>query len=66
VASQRKFLSPQVNDSRKSKGEDCNVLILSIKSHMLPGTGGSHCNPSYSGGRDQEGHGLKAVWANSS
>jgi hypothetical protein len=23
------------------------------------------CNPSYSGGRDQEDHGLKAAWANS-
>jgi hypothetical protein len=24
------------------------------------------CNPCYSGGRDQEDHGLKPVWANSS
>jgi hypothetical protein len=24
------------------------------------------CNPSYSGGRDQEAHGLKPAWANSS
>jgi hypothetical protein len=24
------------------------------------------CNPSYSGGRDQEDHGLKPIWANSS
>jgi hypothetical protein len=24
------------------------------------------CNPSYSGGRDQENHGLKLAWANSS
>jgi hypothetical protein len=24
------------------------------------------CNPSYSGGRDQEDHGLKPAWANSS
>jgi hypothetical protein len=24
------------------------------------------CNPSYSGGRDQEDHGSKPVWANSS
>jgi hypothetical protein len=24
------------------------------------------CNPSYSGGRDQEGHGSKPAWANSS
>jgi hypothetical protein len=24
------------------------------------------CNPSYSGGREQEDHGLKPVWANSS
>jgi hypothetical protein len=23
------------------------------------------CNPSYSGGRDQEDHGLKPAWANS-
>jgi hypothetical protein len=23
------------------------------------------CNPSYSGGRDEEDHGLKPVWANS-
>jgi hypothetical protein len=23
------------------------------------------CNPSYSGGRDQEDHSLKAAWANS-
>jgi hypothetical protein len=24
------------------------------------------CNPSFSGGRDQEDHGLKPAWANSS
>jgi hypothetical protein len=31
------------------------------------GTDGSHtCNPSYSGGRNQEDHGLKPDWANSS
>jgi hypothetical protein len=24
------------------------------------------CNPSYSGGRDKEDHGLKPAWANSS
>jgi hypothetical protein len=24
------------------------------------------CNPGYSGGRDQEDHGLKPAWANSS
>jgi hypothetical protein len=24
------------------------------------------CNPSYSGGRDQENHGSKSTWANSS
>jgi hypothetical protein len=28
--------------------------------------GGSCNNPSYSGGRDQEDHGLKPAWANSS
>jgi hypothetical protein len=27
---------------------------------------GHTCNPSYSGGRDQEDHGSKTVWANSS
>jgi hypothetical protein len=31
------------------------------------GTSGScTCNPSYSGGKDQEDHGLKPAWANSS
>jgi hypothetical protein len=30
----------------------------------MPGAGGT-CNPSYSGGRDQEGHGLKTALANS-
>jgi hypothetical protein len=25
---------------------------------------GHTCNPSYSGGRDQEDHGLKPAWAN--
>jgi hypothetical protein len=27
---------------------------------------GHNCYPSYSGGRDQEDHGLKPAWANSS
>jgi hypothetical protein len=31
----------------------------------LPGNGGSHLNPSYSGGRDQEDHSSKPVGANS-
>jgi hypothetical protein len=30
------------------------------------GPGGSHCNPCYSGGRDQEDRSLKPAWANSS
>jgi hypothetical protein len=33
---------------------------------MVPGTYGHACNPSYSGGREQEDHGLKPTWANSS
>jgi hypothetical protein len=32
----------------------------------MPGTGGSACNPSYSGGRDQEDRSSKPAWANSS
>jgi hypothetical protein len=32
----------------------------------MPGTSGSVYNPSYSGGRDQEDHGLKPDRANSS
>jgi hypothetical protein len=30
---------------------------------MKPGTGGLPCNPSYSGGRDQEDCGSKPAWA---
>jgi hypothetical protein len=33
---------------------------------LLPGTCGSHHNPSYSGDRDQEDHSSKPAWANSS
>jgi hypothetical protein len=31
---------------------------------LQPGTGTHTCNPSYSGGRDQEDHGSKPVWTN--
>jgi hypothetical protein len=37
------------------------------KTTMLGRTPVAHtCNPSYSGGRDQEDHGLKPAWASSS
>jgi hypothetical protein len=32
---------------------------------MLPGTGGSCINPSYSGGRDQEDHSSRPAWGKS-
>jgi hypothetical protein len=34
--------------------------------NILPGAGGSACNPSYSGDRDQEDHGSKTAQANNS
>jgi hypothetical protein len=37
-----------------------------IKSQYKVGAGGHACNPSYSGGRDQEDHSLKLAQANSS
>jgi hypothetical protein len=49
------------------------VNIISFQSNdyyqkdkkLWPGTGGSICNPSYSGSRDQEDHGSKPAQANS-
>jgi hypothetical protein len=32
----------------------------------MPGAGAHACNPSNSGGRDQEDHGSKPAWANNS
>jgi hypothetical protein len=37
-----------------------------FKNHALPGTSGYACNPTYSGGRHQEDHGLKPARTNSS
>jgi hypothetical protein len=36
-----------------------------IRNKYKPGTMGHTCNPSYSGGRDQEDHSSEPAWANS-
>jgi hypothetical protein len=41
-----------------------NCLLLKIIFFL--GAGGSHLYPSYSTGRDQEHHGSKPAWGNSS
>jgi hypothetical protein len=49
-----------------------HVLLLNIQSTLLKllllpvALVAYTCNPSYSGGRDQEDHELKPAWANSS
>jgi hypothetical protein len=40
-----------------------NLMLESI--FILPGMIAHIYNPSYSGGKDQEGHGSKQTWANS-
>jgi hypothetical protein len=41
--------------------------LCHLQKFLLPGTSvSSTCNPSYSGGRDQEDHGLKPAQENSS
>jgi hypothetical protein len=42
--------------------DETAIKIFKLK----PATGGSHRNPRYSGGRDQEDHGSKPALANSS
>jgi hypothetical protein len=42
-------------------------MKLKLKEYNLHQTPVAHtCNPSYSGGREEEDHDLKPVWANSS
>jgi hypothetical protein len=36
-----------------------------VRNHFWPGTSGSHLNPNYSRGRDQEDCSSKPAWANS-
>jgi hypothetical protein len=43
-----------------------NFFTVRLKSVWLLGTGGSRCNPGYSGGRGQEDCGLRPAGANSS
>jgi hypothetical protein len=45
-------------DGRRTVGKDKGLLLVC--------SSGSACNPSYSRGRDQEDHGSKPAWANSS
>jgi hypothetical protein len=40
--------------------------FIPLKKKNLLGAGGHACNPSYSGGRDQEDHGSKPAGANRS
>jgi hypothetical protein len=40
--------------------------VYCLKHTHMPGAGAQACNPSYSGGRDQEDHGLEPARANSS
>jgi hypothetical protein len=40
--------------------------FIPLKKKNLLGAGGHACNPSYSGGRDQEDHGSKPARGNSS
>jgi hypothetical protein len=40
-------------------------FFLSSRNFLKPGVSGSVCNPSYSGGRNQEDCGSKPTWANS-
>jgi hypothetical protein len=45
----------KVNKRKKKIKQDCKVFPLQnipVKKNMELGTGSSHCNPSYSGGRD--------------
>jgi hypothetical protein len=54
--------------------ESCRASVLhhhfylcrAIKNEILPDEVAPACNPSYSRGTDQEGHGLKPAWENSS
>jgi hypothetical protein len=41
-----------------------NLLLENILVGWMDASG-SHCNPGYSGGRDQEDAGSKPAWANS-
>jgi hypothetical protein len=40
-------------------------MAIIKKTNNEVGTSGSYCNPSYSGGRDQEDHGSNSAWAKS-
>jgi hypothetical protein len=42
------------------------IVCEAIKMKPRLGTVAHTCNPSYSGGRDQEDHGSEPAWANSS
>jgi hypothetical protein len=46
--------------------QDQLILKIYLKKKKKECAGGSPCNPSYSGGRDQEDHGSKPAWANGS
>jgi hypothetical protein len=51
------------NPITKKKKKLCK---MDVRGCPWLGTAACACNPSYSGGRDQEGHGSKSAWANSS
>jgi hypothetical protein len=42
------------------------LIFASQEARIKAGAGGSSCNPTYSGGKDQEDHGSKPALANSS
>jgi hypothetical protein len=52
---------PQTHPPQSVQGSPLkfHCFLYVKKSFLKPGAGGSACNPSYSGGRVQEDHGLK-------
>jgi hypothetical protein len=57
----------QVTQGVQSSLDSIETLSQKLKKKLAEGQWLAHtCNPSYSGGRDQEDHGLKPAQANSS
>jgi hypothetical protein len=61
----------QVVEHLLSEREASGSIVSHTHTHththpLMPGISAHVCNPSYSGGRDQEGLSLKRAWANSS
>jgi hypothetical protein len=56
-------------ESEKSKENNINYLRVNYDNKSIKNMGQAlvahTCNPTYSGGRDQEDHGSKPAWANS-